>query len=417
MRREATELLEEMKALTSQHEQFFENQTVSTQEVTRLQAEIREWKSRYGQLKVQLRSAATSTSSASNLTMRIDSRLRSIATEDGVIEGGTITRFQNSIDDLLSAARRDDNEVLETMTEVVKATRGITDDIKRHGSQMTEDDPRIRKLTTRLSATANNLITATKNHAASQGLSPVSLIDAAASHLTSTVVDLVKMVKMRPGSGSTYDDGQSEQSRYSDVHTPVTSPGGPASPYSVVKKSVPNPLNLGNRSNLPPRTVMEETYPLRSPESPRSIDSRRSGGYVSREEEELRNYLDNKTQAIVDSIQSLLTRIRNPKLDMVDDFRPQVSEITTIVQQIVSHTTQKTSVVDRLAGGSRMMEVLKALKAHAEDMDEVVSSSAVSSGDGFKKRLARISFDISKQIKVDLSIAFLIIGTCSDRRN
>jgi len=401
VRREATELLEEMKLLTSQQEQYFENQSLSTQEVTRLQAEIRDWKSRYAQLKVQLRSAtASSTSSVSNLTARIDSKLRSIATDDGIIEDGTISRFQNSIDDLLSAARRDDNEVLEVMTEVVKATRGITDDLKRHGSRAMEDDPRIRKLTTRLSATANNLITATKNHAASQGVSPVSLVDAAASHLTSTVVDLVKMVKMRPGSGSTYDESQSEKSRYSDLHTPITSPGI-SSPYNVVKKAIPNPLNLGAITrSVSQRTVTEERYPPRSPDSPRSIDSRRSAAYVSREEEELRNYLDNKTQAIVDSIQSLLTRIRNPKLDMIDDFRPQVAEITTIVDQIVTHTIQQNAILDRLVDGPRMMEVLDALKTHAEDMNEVVSTSSVSSGDGFKKRLARISFDISKQIKV-----------------
>jgi len=399
VRREATDLLEEMKALTSQHEHFFENQTVSSREVTRLQAEIRDWKSRYAQLKVHLRSNTSSISSSSNLTPRIDSKSRVIATEDGIIEDGTISRFQNSIDDLLAAARKDDNEVLEIMTEVVKATRGITDDLKRHGSRNTEDDPRIRKLTARLSATANNLITATKNHVAGHGVSPVSLVDAAASHLTSTVVDLVKMVKVRPGSGSNYDDLHSDNtSRYSDVHTPVTSPG--VSPYSVTKKSIPNPLNLGSRSNVTQRSVIEEPYPPGSPESPRSMESRKSAGYTAREDEELRNYLDNKTQAIVDSIQSLLTRIRNPKLDMIDDFRPQVSEITTIVEQIVSHTTQQGNIIDRLAEGGKMLEVLDALKGYAEDMNEVVSSSTISSGDGFKKRLARISFDISKQIKV-----------------
>ena len=141
---------------------------------------------------------------------------------------------------MLSAARRDDNEVLEVMTEVVKATRAITDDLKRYGNRVVEDDPKVRKLTSRLSATANNLITATKNHVSSHGLSPVSLVDAAASHLTSTVIDLVKVVKMRPNSGTTTsirtdEDAHSDHSRYSEIATPLTSPLGPiSSPESKV---------------------------------------------------------------------------------------------------------------------------------------------------------------------------------------
>src|SRR2546423_816582 len=242
-----------------------------------------------------------------------------------VIEDGNVSRFQNSIDDLLAAARRDDSEVLDLMTEVVKATRAITDDLKRFGNPTVEDDPKVRKLTTRLSATANNLITATKSHVSSQGLSPVSLVDAAASHLTSTVVDLVKVVKMRPGSGTTFrseDDAHSDHSRYSE--TPLTSPLASTSPpRSTGKSNIPIPLSLGSRSNLVRTALRDEVYAPRSPESPRSVDSRRSSSRnaYSKEEEELRLYLDTQTQAIVESIQSLLTRIRNPKLDSLEDFR------------------------------------------------------------------------------------------------
>jgi hypothetical protein len=50
----------------------------------------------------------------------------------------------------------------------------------------------------KVSATANNVITASKNYATAGGLSPVSLLDAAASHLTAAVVDLVRTVKIKP---------------------------------------------------------------------------------------------------------------------------------------------------------------------------------------------------------------------------
>lgn len=395
-----------MKLLTSQQDKYFDNHTISTREVTRLQSEVREWKSRYSQLKVQSRSNTPSVGSAAHLnsSIRIDVKSRLVPTEDGVIEDSSLSRFQNSIDELLAAVRKEDNEALEVMTEVVKATRAITDDLKRHGNHTLEDDPKVRKLTTRLSATANNLITATKNHVSSQGLSPVSLVDAAASHLTSTVVDLVKLVKLRPSSGSSFrsdEDVQSDRSRYSDVATPLTSP------LSLpTKKSVPVPLQLGSRSNLAPRSpaIREDAYAL---ESPRTIDSHRPstrGADPLKDEEELRLYLDTQTQAIVESIQNLLARIRNPKLDKIDDFRPQIDEIISIVERIVDFSDRQSSKINRFGGETgRIMTILRSLEDCCGSMRNVIRPSGLSlslSEDGFKKRLARIAFDISKQIKV-----------------
>ena len=394
-----------MKSLTSQQDSVFDNQANSTKELTRLQAEVRDWKSRYSQLKIQLRSNASSIGSASHLNspIRMDIKSRMPATEDGVIEDGNISRFQNSIDDLLMAVRRDDSEVLEVMTEVVKSTRAITDDLKRYGNASVEEDPKIRKLTTRLSATANNLITATKNHVSSQGISPVSLVDAAASHLTSTVVDLVKMVKVRPGSGTTFrtdEDAQSDHSRYSE--TPLTSPMTSTSPpRSTGKSNIPVPLSLGSRSNLARTALRDEVYVPRSPESPRSVDSRRSSSRnaYSKEEEELRLYLDTQTQAIVESIQSLLTRIRNPNLDSLEDFRPHIDEIVTIVEKIVQQTDRQGGKIGRLGDNARMTSVLQSLEDCCSSMRNI-SNSSNNNEDAVKKRLARIAFDISKQIKV-----------------
>jgi hypothetical protein len=401
------ELLEEMKMLTSQQDPFLDNHTNSTREVTRLQAEVRDWKSRYSQLKIQSRSSISNGSSSHlNSPIRIEVKSRIIPTDDGIIEDGSISRFQDSIDELLCAARRGDNEILEVMTEVVKATRAITDDLKRYGNRAVEDDPKVRKLTSRLSATANNLITATKNHVSSQGLSPVSLVDAAASHLTTTVVDLVKLVKMRPSSGTTVasirtdEDTYSDHSRYSELGTPLTSPlAAPPQVTSPPQKSVPGPLSLGARSNLANRSTTKELYSPKSPESPRSMESRSSRPiYPSKDEEELRLYLDTQTQAIVESIQSLLTRIRNPKLESVDDFRAQIDEIVVIVEKIVEYADRQGSKIDRFGGeNSRLMTILRSLDDCCGSLRNV---SQPSEDSNFKKRLARIAFDISKQIKV-----------------
>lgn len=345
--------------------------------------------------------------------------------EDGCIEQTSLARFQNAIDELLAAARREDGgEVMETMTEVVKATRGISDDVRRFGvggAGEVGDGDKVKKLTTRLSATANNLITATKNFVGSAGLSPVSLVDAAASHLTSTVVELCKLVKLRPAGGTTtttttsFDDNASDRSRFSELATPLTSPLVATGSPSHIK---PAALNLGSRSNLAPRTSSgidpSLTGGYRSPDSPLS-NSQLSPAAV--QEEQLRVYLDTQTRNIVESIQSLLTRIRNPKLDSPDDFRGQIDEITGIVEQIVEYTDRQGGKIERFGRGEesgRLRGVLASLADCCGSMRSIAGSSSASE-DGFKKRLARIAFDISKQIKVPFPPpSFRFVSTESD---
>ncbi|KAL8868673.1 MAG: hypothetical protein Q9198_008098, partial [Flavoplaca austrocitrina] len=66
------------------------------------------------------------------------------------------------------------------------------------------------KLKSKVSATANNLITACKNFAASNGLLPISLVDAAASHLSTAMVDLIRVVKVRPSPAGELEDEEEE---------------------------------------------------------------------------------------------------------------------------------------------------------------------------------------------------------------
>ncbi|KAI9881699.1 MAG: hypothetical protein M1823_006589, partial [Watsoniomyces obsoletus] len=90
--------------------------------------------------------------------------------------------------------------LLDHMKTVVLAVRNITTDIEQNSGAVRDEEvaKKRAKLKSKVSATANNVITASKNYAAAGGLSPVSLLDAAASHLTAAVVDLVKTVKIKP---------------------------------------------------------------------------------------------------------------------------------------------------------------------------------------------------------------------------
>lgn len=96
------------------------------------------------------------------------------------------------------------------MKEVVVAISEISEDVKAFEREpnFSVDQTRLESLKHQSSSTLNNLMSAARSHATSSGLSPISLIDAAAGHVSANVVDLIKLLKIRrtvktSGSGNT----------------------------------------------------------------------------------------------------------------------------------------------------------------------------------------------------------------------
>ena len=109
-----------------------------------------------------------------------------------------VTKFQIAIDELLQTARKETpDKVTDAMKLVVVSVRRITKDLDESAPRDDEQAHQQAKLKAKVSSTANGLITASKNFTAGAGLSPVSLIDAAASHLSNAVIDLLRMAKIR----------------------------------------------------------------------------------------------------------------------------------------------------------------------------------------------------------------------------
>jgi protein SPA2 len=103
----------------------------------------------------------------------------------------------------ISSLRSDNpTSVLMSMKAVVNVVTAITDDVRayeRHPTRRDVSEDTIRHLRERADATLGNLVSAARNHAASFGLSPVSLMDAAASHVSSAIIELVKLLSLRRG--------------------------------------------------------------------------------------------------------------------------------------------------------------------------------------------------------------------------
>lgn len=108
------------------------------------------------------------------------------------------------------------------MKEVVVAISEISEDVKGFEKEpnFQVDQTRLESLKHQSSSTLNNLMSAARSHATSSGLSPISLIDAAAGHVSANVVDLIKLLKIRrtaKASGSGPSGGRRSFSEMSEA--------------------------------------------------------------------------------------------------------------------------------------------------------------------------------------------------------
>ena len=148
-------------------------------------------------------------------------------TAEGGILDIHVTAFLSAIDSLLTAGRSSaPTRVLTPMKSVVNAVTSILDDVKAferrspHDRGDNAESEALSSLRERAEATLSNLVAASKTHASSAGMSPVSLLDAAASHVSATITELGRTVFIRKATKA-----EQEQASYG-----YTMPNGHHSP-------------------------------------------------------------------------------------------------------------------------------------------------------------------------------------------
>lgn len=158
---------------------------------------------------------------------RVDDQLP--VSPDGGILDIHVTAFVSAIDSLLVAGRSNaPTRVLGPMKTVVNAVTNIVDDTRtferRPARERADVDiEALRALRERADATLSNLVAASKTHATSSGMAPVSLLDAAASHVSMCVTEIGRTVLIRKAT-------RAEQEQYPYSTTPVNSILGGNSP-------------------------------------------------------------------------------------------------------------------------------------------------------------------------------------------
>lgn len=204
LQNEVRSLVEELKAVSLRNDELESERDFERESSASLASKVDEYRRQASALRTELRNlkATSMLFIAKPLT---DDHMP--ASPDGNIADVHVSEFQSAIDTLLGAARSTQpTGVLAAMKAVVEASSRIGEDVEKfeQSPNLDVDASRLESLkhesTVRLAA----LMTAARNHAMASGLSPVSLIDAAAGHLSANVVEIIKLLKIRR-SGSTRD--------------------------------------------------------------------------------------------------------------------------------------------------------------------------------------------------------------------
>ncbi|EXX59201.1 Spa2p [Rhizophagus irregularis DAOM 197198w] len=385
VQKEATGLLEEIKEISKRNEELCAEKEEDAAKIKSLTGEINDWKNKYEKIRTELRNLKA-TSSFYKEAPKVDIvKDNSLApTPDGGIEESRIVSYQVAIDDLLRSGRSDDpTNVLMAMKSIVIACKSITEEVDNYEQRKSaymnaEDKSNLDACKARLSVTLKNLMTSAKNHATGYGISPVSLLDASAGHLTATIVDLVKAVKLRR------ERGQNNN----------------LNPDSYPFKIPSEPLPTNNFSS--------EIAPLRTKNSQNEMNSgsdNQVNGVKAVDIDELKDFLERQTEAIVHAIHTLLQAIRggatySTSNDLTDNINTITSIVLTVIKVCQDSFKSSAGAIYRTRGDI----ILKELENNVDKLEEMNDLIAKDSTDFMsnktsKQRLAGASFEIAKFTK------------------
>jgi hypothetical protein len=424
------EMREALDKLMLELSQMSNRETSMQQQLERLQEELAEqkkqtssWQAQYQKSKLALRQVkVTSAFFAPGGGLPGDGTLNGAAvvaaagliSTTGTIQDTSFAQFQGAIDELLRFARSQPQQVLNPMRAIVTATKAIQNDIRN--SDFEQRDERVGKLMVRLSSTANNLMIACRNHVGSAGLSPVSLVDAAASHLTSTVIELAKICKIqslpekteaRPASLSQTPPVMQQDEEDELPFTPHPLSETPGSAFLSVNSQRQQGRPPSQQTPVrpqPPAQQEKRSQPQAHQPQPGS-DTMSPAKRNSLQD--LKLSLEAQTEGIVTAIQKLLAAIRaNQKpavlQQYIGDIVVSVTSATTLLQPAFLSSEASRTLRQGCQGIGVALETCCTRLRHMEN--GAAEEPAEAASKDFKQRLAGVAFDTAKQTK-ELSIA------------
>jgi len=252
-------LMVELSDLSRRNDELMMGKDADLAVIQNLDSQLKEYKRKYEQAKTELRSVKA-TSQLFLQPPKTDDQLP--MSPDGAILDIHVTAFVSSMDSLLTAGRTNSpTRVLTPMKALVNAVSAIVEDVRQY-----ERKPRsanvdlevLRSLRERAEATLSNLVQATRTHATSSGMAPVSLLDAAASHVSSTITEIGKLAFIRKAT-------QAEQEQFapstSSLNTTATNGYAPSLRSVDEQRSQQQSRSTGSRrDDLRKQTSKKATF-------------------------------------------------------------------------------------------------------------------------------------------------------------
>lgn len=423
VRSEASNFLEEMRTLAENDSSWSSEK--QSQQIDALKQEVNEWKARYAKSKTQVKNLRASTYGTKTAFAQphVTSIEMIYTSPYGIVNDESVSKFQVAMDEFIFQSRASPSKgLLDHLHGVVIATRVITQEVGSDPiDNMSNLNPDVDQLqsdlanaTSLVSATANHLITSTRNHSTSGGLSPIFLLDAAASDLSAAVIDLIKLAKVKISSGSTDPQQFVESPRLvqngelsNGQHKPSTNDRG------IIHETLPINQGISNLDSAHHQTSESQSSGFDYNLSISPINRNRYGSVLPDASSltfdtknpaentviELQEYLENETVGVIDSIQELLTGIKGTANYHV--LRSNITSITDSVRLMLAATggmmrqskhrqlkEHVTFIVDSLENCCQRMQVLYG--------DSAIYDESMIPDKNFKQRLAAISFDMAK---------------------
>ncbi|KAL0577750.1 component of the polarisome [Marasmius crinis-equi] len=365
-------------------------QLISTRD---LEHQVKDYKRKYEQAKTELRSVkATSQLFLQAPKMDKAEDQLPVSPEGGVLDIH-VTAFLSAVDSLLTAGRSNaPTRVLTPMKSIVNAVTAITDDIRtfeRKPRRPDVDYDGLRFLRERAEATLSNLAAAAKTHATSSGMSPVSLLDAAASHVAATITDIGKAISIRKATKieqeqfTSYSPSPSVMSRFSpalrSVEEDMSSPKLGGRYGEDYGRRPPSENSSSEQTNSPPPIF----------DQPTGLGMTSDGDVAEDNWAELK--ASRMFQLGFNAHLTVLSGVRSPTPSPT--LNENVTQIITIVSSIVAVCKDNFPAATAQQGN----EILRELSEHANKLSEVQALPEVTKES--RQIMAKSSFAVANAMK------------------
>ena len=203
LKSQVIKLIEEVKNLGEREEARFLAEERTRDYIHSLESQLRDMRDKLGIVKSEVDRFKRSSGLQPPLPDNsINNQANINVNEYGGIRFENLTGLQNAIDDLIVTGRSSSPSfVLNVMKPIVGYVTAIQTDVENwlnsNNDQNREENGRLNVLKERMIATLDNLMTATRNHAMGGGLSPISLLDAAASHVAVSAIEIAKLIGLK----------------------------------------------------------------------------------------------------------------------------------------------------------------------------------------------------------------------------